>query len=464
MNCRYLLLSLLAAPLTAGELTLETKPFRIEHKFQATVLPTEPAVFSIESEVWSEFVIESLADHGSAVKEGDPVVVFKRENYDRRVEDLERAVALQELAVAKQQLEFSKLAEEQKIQMESARRAMETASEDLKYFKEIGRPAAEAEIEQGLVISRFRLASAEEELKQLKQMYEEDDLTEETEEIILKRQQVQVDDSKFDLKQAERQAERSLKISLPRQQESLERAAAQAAIAFSKTEKTLPADLESAQLELKGAELGLARQKLELERLKKDGTLLEWKAPAAGIVFHGGLEGDSWDYGDLGKVLKVGSAVPQRKTLVSITPADGGVRMSAKVDPAVADTLKKGEALTLRVPGGGGGDPVGTITEITTVPGPDGKQVATLAAEWEAGQAPKVGTSVECIRVAYTHPEALAVPSGALVATADGGWSVEVKLADGKTESRAVKRGPTDGKLVQVREGLEPGQVVVVPE
>ena len=35
---------------------------------------------------------------------------------------------------------------------------------------------------------------------------------------------------------------------------------------------------------------------------------------------------------------------------------------------------------------------------------------------------------------------------------------------DGKTETRPVTRGPSDGKRVVITEGLEPGQVIIVPE
>ncbi len=464
MITRIPVLVLSAAPLFAGELTVESAPFRVEHRFQATVLPVEAPGFELKPETWSSFVIETLADHGAPVKKGEVIIAFEKEAYERRLEDLGRSVTSKEIAVARQQLEVKKLGEEHEIALEAAKRAKETAAEDLEYFKTIGRPAEEAQVEQSLKRARFGVESAEEELKQLKQMYEADDLTEDTEEIILKRQQLSVEMEKFQLSEAQRGAKRTLETVLPRRLEALERAAAEASIAFDKTSQNLPRALEEAKIALKGAEAELEREKLELERLKKDGALLEWKAPVDGICFHGGLDGDTWDYGDLSKYLKVGTAVPVRRTLVTLVPGDAPVRLSARVDAAVADSLKTGEAITLKVPGAGGSDPAGTIGKVEAFPGPDGKLTATLKAEWPEGETPDVGTSVECIRVAYTHPECLAVPEKALVATADGGWSVELKLADGKTESRPVKRGPTDGKRVQIREGLEPGQVVVVPE
>jgi multidrug efflux pump subunit AcrA (membrane-fusion protein) len=50
------------------------------------------------------------------------------------------------------------------------------------------------------------------------------------------------------------------------------------------------------------------------------------------------------------------------------------------------------------------------------------------------------------------------------MATADGGWTVEVRLADGGSEIRPVKLGVATAKSVQILEGLEAGQVVVLPD
>ena len=59
------------------------------------------------------------------------------------------------------------------------------------------------------------LAYAAEELNQLKKMYEADDLTEETEEIILQRAQNQYDRAKFSLEAARIRNEDTLKIQIP---------------------------------------------------------------------------------------------------------------------------------------------------------------------------------------------------------------------------------------------------------
>ncbi|MEO5716030.1 MAG: efflux RND transporter periplasmic adaptor subunit, partial [Luteolibacter sp.] len=64
--------------------------------------------------------------------------------------------------------------------------------------------------------------------------------------------------------------------------------------------------------------------------------------------------------------------------------------------------------------------------------------------------------------ISYQQPAAIAVPNKAL-GFDDSGWTVEVKLADGKTERRSVKRGRASKDETEILSGLEVGQVVVVP-
>lgn len=459
---RYLTL-LLATPLCAGDLTVQPEPFRIEHRFDATVLPAEYSSLTLQPESWKTFVIASLQDHGSAVKKDDVLISFEREAYERQLVDQTRAVATAELNLATQELNVAKLKEEVALQLTAAQQAKQVADENLDYFVKIGRPSSEKALVQDLKESEFRLAAAKEELKQLQQMYEADDLTEETEEIILDRQKFSVEAAEFSLERTKRAAESKRTFGLPREHEQLKRAAAEAAIALAKAEQNLPRSLQNAELELEGAREGLKRQKLELERLKKDGALLSWKAPADGIFLHGSLDDNQWQLGDLAKVLNVGSSVPLDRSLVSLAPEGAAPALTAWVAPSIARTLAPETAVSLTIPGHEEVSLTGKIASISASPSSEAKQSITLATGWPA-EVPALWTSpIRCTAVAYEKVDALQVPTNALQLAADGSWTVEVKLADGKTERRGVTRGRVSGKSTEILSGLEPGQVVVTP-
>jgi multidrug efflux pump subunit AcrA (membrane-fusion protein) len=73
------------------------------------------------------------------------------------------------------------------------------------------------------------------------------------------------------------------------------------------------------------------------------------------------------------------------------------------------------------------------------------------------------GASAQIRVIAYHQPSAISLPARAL--THDNrGWTVEVKLTDGKTERRPVKRGRASGETTEILSGLEVGQVVIAPE
>lgn len=463
MNVR-LLLPLLVAPALGGELTIEKKPFRLEQTFTAQVVPAEPQVLTLEPESWQEFKIARIADHGTPVKAGEVVVAFERRDYDHRLNELKRSVAKKELELATRQLDFEKLKEEIALQVETARRAKAMADEDLAYFRETGRPAREAVLQERIKQSEFQLAAEKEELAQLTQMYEADDLTEETEEIILERQKFAVASAEFQLKEVKRQTENVLTITLPREAEKLEKASTEAAITLAKAEQNLPRSLKVAGLELEGASDALEFERRELARLEKDATLFEWKAGAAGTVFYGAFEQGVWKLGDLSKLLVKGGKAPLRRGLVSVLADGDSQDLQARLDGAVAMMLSRDLPLSITIPGRENLSLLGSVGAIDSLCGTDGKYGAAITVDWPDGFPVPPTTELSCTAVIYEKSDAIVVPLKSLSATNEGTWSIEVKLADGKAERRVVWRGRANKDEVEIVSGLVPGQVVLIAD
>src|SRR5690606_1057126 len=110
---------------------------------------------------------------------------------------------------------------------ESAERALEDARREYKDYTQGDRDRLVKSIDLRLKSSRQQAENVREELRQLEKMYEADDLTEETEEIVLKRQRVAAEMADFMLESAKISHERTLERALPRndleQREALER-------------------------------------------------------------------------------------------------------------------------------------------------------------------------------------------------------------------------------------------------
>ena len=456
------LLPLLTLPALAGETAIQPAPFHVETTFNAIAVPAGPALLELDPASWQAFTIESIADHGSAVKKDEVVVRFKREDYDRRIEDLTRALETRKLELATKESDVTALKEQTALQLDAARRTKAEADADLAYFRDVSLPARRKDEAHRIEVARFRLAAEEEELKQLQAMYDADDLTEQTEEIILDRQKFAVEDARLELVNTERGVKRVLETQLDRELKAYETAAAEAGIALAKAEKNLPAALRTAELELEGLKATLARETLEFERLGKDGALFEWKAPADGIVFHGSLADGTWSLGELAKSLVAGGTVPLKRPILSLATG-GETLVTARVDGPAAFQLKEGSPVLAALSGRENLGLKATIASVATHPETDGKFLVELDVAWPEGFTPAPASWLSCTAVTHRSDEALSVPNNAIRAEA-GSWVVEVKLADGKTERREVTRGLSNGKSTEILGGLEPGQVIVTPE
>ena len=99
-------------------------------------------------------------------------------------------------------------------------------------------------IEYSLKNAQFQLDYSQDELDQLEKMYEADDLTEDTEEIVLKRSRTEVDFAKFNLEQTKQFCDELLKIRLPRFDIEIKESLDKAALALAQAKTALALDCE----------------------------------------------------------------------------------------------------------------------------------------------------------------------------------------------------------------------------
>jgi hypothetical protein len=288
----------------------------------------------------------------------------------------------------------------------------------------------------------------------------------------LKRQEFAVQSTELSLKHAELATKRALEVTLPRRAIALETEAKGSAIELEKAEKNLPRGLESARLDLESARTAASREKDELAKVEKDASLFEIQAAADGVFYHGSLDEGRWSLGELAKVLVKGGRVPFIRPFASLVPADADLGLTAHVDEALARVLKVQLKGSLTAAGREDVALTATIQEIGGIPGGDGKYRVDLLPEWpekdklewpaDLDVAP--GMSFECRFVIHREDAAITLPLKALDAAEGGTWTVRVKMADGKGETRPVTRGRMNGDQVEVTAGLEGGQVVIIPD
>ncbi len=459
----HLIPVLVAAASPAAEIPVEQRPFAVTKSFSATVMPANGGIaLRLDPQGWKDFEIETIADNGAAVAKGDTVLSFVTEEIDRKIEDLRRAAETAGLAVAQGELDAKLLAETGPAALDAARRAAETAKEENEYFTKTRRKSAEESAAQDLKRRQEMLENQREELRQLDKMYKADDVTEETEEIILTRQKDAVAAAEFALRMETLDHQRMLEIKLPREARNLANAERDAAVALEKAENETPRALATQKLALEGARTALKRAQADLAELEADRKLFTFKAPADGTLYHGSMEKGRWTIGDLAKNLIPHGHPAAFTPLATFVPADAGLALIAFLDDATARSLQAGQPGSATLAGREELEIPVKFAELANVPGADGNYRADFSVEWPKDAAPAAGATATVRVITYNQATAIAVPSKALQ-YGPAGWTVEIRLADGKNERRPVKRGRISGEDTEILEGLEAGQVVVVP-
>ena len=283
-------------PAATKDATYKVKqaPFKIEVDLSGVFEADQTWPVVLRPDSYSSFTVVKAVPPGKRVQKGETLVWLDMKDIDQQLQDLEHTLQLNKLSQQLAKTDMELLKTTVPLDLESAARTKRIADEDLNYFLKINRAFEEESAEFSLKSSRQSLEYAEEELKQLEKMYNADDLTEETEEIVLKRARNDVERSKFYLKSSELRSKKALDQDIPREEQELTEAAQRAEIALAKSKATLPTQLEKQQIE--NAKLLLANKRAEekLKELMKDREMMAVQSPAEGYVYYGRCTRGKW--------------------------------------------------------------------------------------------------------------------------------------------------------------------------
>lgn len=451
----------------AGEFKVEKKPFKSTVEFEGSFLSAEAHVIQIDPKVWTDFTIKELVAQGGAVKKGDPIVVLDTEGIERQLADDADATMARKTALKGSELELANLEQTTPWRLEAAELGYNRARDDHQYFVEVRRPLEEETAKRSLQSSERYLESATEELKQLLKMYKEDDLTEETEEIILKRQRYSVESAEFRLKSAKLSTKRALEVTIPRSAVDQEQALKDAEVAWKTARESLPAALQQKRLDVKKLQVADKRADANSVDLKADRAQMDVLAPADGIIYHGEMLNGRWNPTAAAKFMKVGGKIPPRVALASLIPAGAKLHLDAFVDEAAAAKLKGGQK--------GYVAPISSprsrlsveLAKVATHPGVDGKYHIQLVLSAEGspeGLNLVPGMKGKGKITTGDQGDRIAVPVKALQEEHDGTYTVSVKNAEGEASAVPVTVGVESNGMIVVLSGLQEGQIVITPD
>jgi multidrug efflux pump subunit AcrA (membrane-fusion protein) len=439
--------------------TLSRGALKTKTQLDAVLESEEMKPIKIEPKTWSDLTVKEALPHGARVKKGDTLVTLETEKIKDQIEDLEQERPGAKIALELGLVELDNLNESTPQKLESAKRSQRVANEEFAYFEGTNRVQREKSARFNLKGAEQRLENALEELKQLEKMYKADDLTEETEEIILKRQKYAVEMAEFFLQGAQLNADRDLTTLIPREYETLKSQKRDQDVALALAEESLPRNLAKKRLDVEKMKRDQKKAEKKLTDLKNDLEMLTVRAPMDGMVYYGACENGKWTSGAsvAKKLIPTGKLSanevfmtivnPEKLSLKAIVPENElshyKTGLKGKASPVSAPEKKL---------------PV-KLEEIGYVPLPSGGFEATLSVQLDKDLRLMPGMTCKVSFAEAEKSDSLLAPKEAVFSEGD---QSHVFLVNNGSEPRkqVVKTGKSDDKMIEILEGLSEGDKI----
>jgi len=445
-----------------GVHTVKADAFKVEVKLSGAFGPSQSTPIKLRPKTWTDLTVKKVVAHGAEVGKGTVLIEFEIEKLDQRITDSKRALEAARLDLALANAEHQFAVKSAEMDRNSAQLAFKRLGEDLKHFQEHVKDFNVKSTHQSYASYSNSLAYAEEELKQLKKMYDADDLTEETEEIIIQRALNTVNRARFSLERAELTRLASLKFGMPREIKDRETAHERSRISEERLKATFETSAQRRELSIQQKQVDFDKAEKAHAKLESDRKLLDVKAFTSGVVYYGEFINGIWTGRKhlAAKLRPSGKVMPNETfmTVVSTRPLIISGSVSEKdlrqLNLGVRGWATPTAAPEQRIPV--------TVSAISRVPSAPGKFAITLAASLGTAHgylAPGMGCAVKLEM--YSKAKALTVPSAALNYGPDQKPYVKV-VAGETTENKAVQLGRTANGKTEITGGLKAGDQVKV--
>ena len=438
--------------------TVKKGPLKSKAAVDAVVEPQQMEAIKLVPKSWSDFNIQDIVAHGAHVKKGDVLIRFEADKFKDQLEEFEAERPGAKVAFELATAELENLEQSTPAKLDAAKRTFRNADEDYSYFESTGRPQREKSAKFSLKGAEQRLENANEELKQLTKMYQADDVTEETEEIVLKRQKFAVESAQFYLESTKLSTTRDLEVFIPREYENLKNNRRDQELALTLAEQNLPRNLAKKKLDLEKMKRDQKKAEKKLADLKSDMELLTIKSPIDGIVFYGANENGKWTTGGtVSKKLVPTGKVMANEVLMTVVNPDNLILKAtiAESDLGNFEQVMKGTASPISAPKKK--IPV-KLEQLGDLPSPGGGYEAQIS--YKKDKAVRLVPGMTC-KVSFSEGnggEQLLAPKDAVFGDGDAKY---VYLAKGN-KKRNVKVGDSDDKMIAVTDGLSSGDQILL--
>lgn len=419
--------------------------------------PVDPFEVRVRPESYQgDLKVKSVAPHGAAVKRGEILLAVDPTNLQRQLAEADNALIAARAAMTKAEADNYLGEQADALALQQARDELATAEGALKWWEDVDGKQMLTSAELSVRNARNNVEDQNDELDQLKKMYKTEDLTNATSEIVIKRAVRSLEMQKVMQMMVEwREAKtKNFDYNVSRQrfvfgveQEKQQLAQLQAQQELQKVQR---------KTAVTTARLALDKAEVKVNELKSDQDAFTITAPFDGIVYYGQLSNGAWQNGGP-KAVRVGEKVAAGQVLMTfVQPAK--LRVAADIPEAKLNWIKPGSEARIVPVALPEAATTGACAEIAPCGAPrDGGQAFTARFNPQNLDPRLLSAMKVVVRVdAGTASDVLVVPSNAVSMA-----RVRVRDSDGKNVWRDVVVGKSDGELVEIKSGLNEGDLVV---
>lgn len=446
----------------ANRKTFEVRPqpIKIEETLEGMFVAETMKGITLQPEQWSTFKIEEVVDHGTKVQEGETLIKFDSQNLLEAIADLELELHLSEQKIMRAEEEIPQKQRSLKRQLADAEEGLRRTEEDYQTYKETERKQSIDLANMSLKVAKFSLDYYREELEQLEKMYEADDLTEDTEEIVLRRQRFYVERAEFDYKLSQYRHDKTLEVAIPRRDRDMEESLENAKDRLDRAQTASQVDLNIARYELEKQRQARSKALEKHVQLLGDKSLMTIRSPLAGVVYYGECVDGKWS-----KLTEMRAKLQPDKTV-----GKGSVFMTV-VDPTslyfltnlsekLLISIKQGQEVEVQPTVEGSKALVSRVASVSAFPISAGKFETKIDFSGEMPTWLVPGMSGKATVVTYQKEDALLVPASAVhkdeMTDEEYVWVVQ----DDDVKKTIVETGKKKGKQVEVTAGLTAGATI----
>ena len=439
-----------------GLVAVEKGPFEVVLDLKGTFDQPEATEIAARPKVYKGPLEVVEAARSGKVRAGQTLVKFKTDSFDEQLEKATLDYELAKTRFEKLSLETKHKEEAEAIKLKTAEMSHQKSLQTYETFRDVLMPIRLAEIELSLKSSKDRLKDEEEQFEQLQKMYKDDDLVEETEEIVLNRSRRSLEAQRKRAVFTARRYELQTEVEIPRELEGYEFGLRKATNSLALAKATSELSLAQSQGELRKAKMALDKQKADLEKLAADRGALTLTTESNGMAILGQLVKGKWTkLSSSPQGLSAGTKASANQVLYTLVHSGPRVVRASVPESSVLD-VRPGQTATLEPAATPGSTLSARVTQVAPVSSNGSFDVWLEVEEPNAKLLPGNACGVKLMTHDLT--DALTVPATAV--KKDGDRSIVHVMAGGEVEPREVEVGRSSGGRVQILSGLSAGDLV----